>query len=341
MRKLAHDGERLPLAAGADDRHRRRRRAALRAREEGDHRAPLGIVHRDVSPSNVVVTYDGGVKVVDFGIAKMAADPRAVEALRAQGQARVHVARAVHSEPIDRRSDLFSLGIVLYEITTHTRLFKGQTEVRHHAHGARRRRSRRRRRTIPTIRPSSSAIVMRALEKDPDKRYASARDLQLELEAFARDRRLHISSAGLADWMETSFGPKREIWHSLPAPAAPPPSAAPAPAVSEPATRIVAHVAVTKSDPATGSASGGELRHAGHPVAARATTRDAVVDTVGGCHRRRHRGAGGRGRGCGSAVATRPRRRRSRRGARPARRSSCWSPSVARSPSSPELPLRR
>ncbi len=94
---------------------------------------------------------------------------------------------------------------------------------------------------------------MRMLEKDPDKRYASARDLQLDLEAFARDRRLHISSAGLADWMETSFGPKREIWHSLPAAAAPPP---PAPAVSEPATRIVAHVAVTKSDQATGSASG-------------------------------------------------------------------------------------
>jgi hypothetical protein len=151
---------------------------------------------------------------------------------------------------------------VLYEITTHTRLFKGQTEVdtmRMVLEGSIAAPS-----TVDADYPRElEPIVMRALKKDPDKRYASARDLQLDLEAFARDRRLHISSAGLADWMETSFGPKREIWHSLPAAAAPPPSAPPAPAVPEAATRIVAHVAITSSDQATGSASGD---NAGTPV---------------------------------------------------------------------------
>ena len=168
-----------------------------------------------MSPSNVVVAYDGGVKVVDFGIAKMAADPELSKRYALKGKLAYMSPEQLHNQPIDRRSDLFSLGIVLYEITTHSRLFKGATEVdtmRMVLEGLIA--------TPSTIDPDYpkdlEPIVMRALEKDPDKRYASARDLQLDLEAFARDRRLHISSAGLADWMETSFGPKREIWRRCP-----------------------------------------------------------------------------------------------------------------------------
>ena len=249
-RKLAHDGKKLPLqqaltivigaAAGLHFAHEKK---------ASDGRS-LGIVHRDMSPSNVVVTYDGGVKVVDFGIAKMAEDPELSQRYALKGKLAYMSPEQLHNRPLDRRSDLFSLGIVLYEITTHTRLFKGQTEVdtmRMVLEGSIAAPS-----TVDADYPRElEPIVMRALEKDPDRRYASARDLQLDLEAFARDRRLHISSAGLADWMETSFGPKREIWHSLPA-AAPPPAA---PVVPEAATRIVAHVAVTSSDQAAGAAS--------------------------------------------------------------------------------------
>ena len=253
-RKLAHDGKRLPLqqaltviigaAAGLHFAHEKKASTGR----------PLGIVHRDMSPSNIVVTYDGGVKVVDFGIAKMAADPELSKRYALKGKLAYMSPEQLHNRPVDRRSDLFSLGIVMYESTTHTRLFKGQTEVetmRMVLEGDIAPPS-----TVDPDYPSElEPIVMRALEKDPDKRYASARDLQLDLEAFARDRRLHISSAGLADWMEASFGPKREIWHSLPAAAAPPP-ASQAPAVAEPPTRIVAHAAIAAPDQATGSASG-------------------------------------------------------------------------------------
>jgi serine/threonine protein kinase len=221
MRHLAERNEKLPLenalavasgaAAGLHFAHEKKG-------NDGRH---LGIVHRDISPSNVVVTYGGGVKVVDFGVAKVAADPEMSRGYSIKGKLAYMSPEQLASGPVDRRSDVFSLGIMLYEITTDGRLFRGANDVE----------------TIrlvldgqvplPTTRVPDyprdlERIVMRALEKDPDRRYASARDLQLDLEAFAGDHRLRMSSAALAEWMESTFGPKREIWHDLPMAALPP-----------------------------------------------------------------------------------------------------------------------
>jgi hypothetical protein len=142
---------------------------------------------------------------------------------------------------VDRRSDVFALGIVLYELTTGKRLFKGANEVE----------------TlrlvldtkvpkpsewIPAYPPELERIVMRALERSPDRRYQSARDLQFDLEGFARDQKLQISSAALAEWMEGTFGPKREVWHDLPAASAEANVDTPArPGEDTAATRKVAH----------------------------------------------------------------------------------------------------
>src|SRR5204862_504257 len=73
--------------------------------------------------------YDGGVKLVDFGIAKLAADPELSQRYALKGKLAYMSPEQLHNVPVDRRSDVFSLGIVLYEITTHSRLFKGATEV--------------------------------------------------------------------------------------------------------------------------------------------------------------------------------------------------------------------
>jgi tRNA A-37 threonylcarbamoyl transferase component Bud32 len=240
MRELDGRAERLPLehaieivmgaAAGLHFAHEKR----------GPDGRSLGIVHRDVSPANIVITYDGGVKVVDFGIAKLAADPELSQRYALKGKLAYMAPEQLHNLPVDRRCDVFSLGIVLYEITTKTRLFKGATEVQ----------------TmkavldgvvpppsslIPEYPPALERIVMRALAMNPDERYQSARELQIDLEAFVHEQRIRVSPAALAEWMERTFGPKREIWHSLPQ--RPTGSAAEARQNGEPtaATKVVEH----------------------------------------------------------------------------------------------------
>lgn len=215
MKELNKRSQRLPLehalaiaidvAAGLHFAHEKRS-------NEG---RVLGIVHCDVSPSNIVVTYDGGVKVVDFGVAKITADPDVSRSQSLKGKLAYMSPEQVGGKPLDRRSDLFSLGIVLYEMSTSTRLFQGPSDAEIM-------------RAVQevSIRPPSAfvpgypraleRIVMRALSLDPAERYQRGRDLQIDLESFARDHKLQLSSAALADWMEQTFGPKPELWHTLP-----------------------------------------------------------------------------------------------------------------------------
>jgi TonB family protein len=183
---------------------------------QGSDGGSLGIVHRDLSPSNIVVTYAGGVKVVDFGVAKIAANPELSGRYALKGKLAYMSPEQVAQGAVDRRSDVYALGIVLYEMTTRSRLFRAENEIE----------TMRLALEAKVAPPSTIAadypralerIVMRTLERSPDRRYQSARDLQVDLETFARDQRLEISSVALAEWMQASFGPKREIWHTLPA----------------------------------------------------------------------------------------------------------------------------
>jgi tRNA A-37 threonylcarbamoyl transferase component Bud32 len=182
---------------------------------KGPDGASLGIVHRDLSPSNIVVTYAGGVKVVDFGVAKIAANPELSGRYSLKGKLAYMSPEQIAQGPVDRRSDVYTLGIVLYELTTRSRLFKAANDVETMqlaleakvAHPST---------IVPDYPPELARIVLRALARSPEKRYQTARDLQIDLEGFARDQKLEISSAALAEWLEGTFGPKREIWHILP-----------------------------------------------------------------------------------------------------------------------------
>jgi serine/threonine protein kinase len=89
---------------------------------------PLELVHRDVSPSNVIVGYDGTVKVVDFGIAKAALRTVQTSAGTLRGKAAYMAPEQCAGRPLDRRADVFALGIVLWELVTARRLFKGAND---------------------------------------------------------------------------------------------------------------------------------------------------------------------------------------------------------------------
>ena len=165
---------------------------------------PLGIVHRDVSPSNVLVTYEGGVKIVDFGIAKAATAQVNTIAGTLKGKIPYMSPEQCRGEGVDRRSDLFSIGTLLWEMTTGSRLFAGDNEfaiLNRVAKG-----------DVPppsSIRPDYppelEAIVMRALQADPAQRYDTALDMQIDLEDFAREARLPVSSARMSKFMRELF----------------------------------------------------------------------------------------------------------------------------------------
>ncbi|MCH9687483.1 MAG: serine/threonine protein kinase, partial [Deltaproteobacteria bacterium] len=159
---------------------------------------PLGIVHRDISPSNVLVTFDGGVKVVDFGIAKASNVSTSSGTLK--GKLAYMSPEQCRSETLDRRSDVYSIGTLLWELTTGRRLFKAQTELelmKRVAQGD----------VLPpsAVRPdiprALEEIILKALSVDVEQRYGSARALQLDLEDFAHDAHLPLSDARLQPYV--------------------------------------------------------------------------------------------------------------------------------------------
>lgn len=165
---------------------------------------PLEIVHRDVSPSNVLVSYDGAVKLVDFGVAKAAQRQTETAAGTLKGKVSYMSPEQCRGKHIDRRSDVFALGILLYEMTLHRRLFRGDSEFE-----------------IMTkivnedVGPPSAIvskypaalehILLRSLRRDPNERYSSAQEMQLELEEFARSHGLALSAIGLGAYMQEMF----------------------------------------------------------------------------------------------------------------------------------------
>jgi len=161
----------------------------------------LGLVHRDVSPQNVLISNDGDVKLCDFGIAKAASKASHTRAGALKGKLQYMSPEQAWGKDIDHRSDIFSLGLVLYEMLTGRKLFAGDSElsileqVRN-----------------PKIQPPSEInpevtadveqIVMKALGTDREERYQSARDMQKELEKVMRKHGWAPDSADLAQFMK-------------------------------------------------------------------------------------------------------------------------------------------
>lgn len=168
--------------------------------------APLHLVHRDVNPSNVILTYGGEVKLIDFGVATTAQHAKTTAGV-IKGKLAYMSPEHVLARAVDRRSDVFAAGIVLWELLAGRPLFMRDNEAATlyatmndpvpSVRGLR-----------PDVPPALEAIVERALAREPDDRFATAEVMRDALEAFLAERSL-CDARHFARLLEELFGPAR------------------------------------------------------------------------------------------------------------------------------------
>ncbi|MEZ4466625.1 MAG: serine/threonine-protein kinase, partial [bacterium] len=164
----------------------------------------FGVIHHDVSPHNIQVGFDGAVKLLDFGVATQVGRPAPAGR---RGKFAYMSPEAMAKGDVDTRSDLFSLGVVLYELTVGKRLFKGATpdETRARAEAGAFRRPSEVSRDYP---PMLEAITLKALARDRGDRYQTAQELSFDLANAARALRADTSPEATAAWLREIMGPE-------------------------------------------------------------------------------------------------------------------------------------
>jgi serine/threonine protein kinase len=188
-------------ASGLDHAHRRC----------GPDGRPLHLVHRDVSLSNIMVGHDGSVKVIDFGIAKSTASLHTTNPGIVRGKASYMSPEQCLGDPVDLRTDVFALGVVLYELSTGRRCYQGSSDFErmlavvrgeYVAPSA----------LVPDFPPALEQVIHTALAFDPAQRYPSAAALLDALEAVARREGWTLEPRHTQHMMHALFGQAAEPW---------------------------------------------------------------------------------------------------------------------------------
>ena len=165
---------------------------------------PLNIVHRDISPQNAMVSFNGEVKLMDFGIAKAASRSTKTVAGTVKGKCAYMSPEQARGKPLDGRSDLFALGVVLWEMLTHKRLFLGDSDfvtlsnvLKQEAPAPS---------TLnPAVPPELDAIVLKSLAKDRDDRQETVEHFHRELTKWFYASVEDLDAAALKPWMSEMF----------------------------------------------------------------------------------------------------------------------------------------
>ncbi len=171
---------------------------------KGSNGTLLNVVHRDVSPQNIFITYDGNAKVVDFGIASASDRLHQTSTGTVKGKFAYMAPEQARGQKVDRRADVFALGVVLWEVLAFKRLFRRETQAE----------------TLvalmgepitppsqisPFAPPELDAVVMKALARNPDDRYPTARDLGSDILRTLGRIGDFVDRAEVAEWMEALF----------------------------------------------------------------------------------------------------------------------------------------
>jgi TonB family protein len=213
------------IAAALDYAHRKR---------DFDDRE-LGLVHRDVSPQNVLISEEGDIKLCDFGIAKAASKASHTQAGALKGKLQYMSPEQAWGKHVDKRSDIFALATVLFEMLTARKLFTGENEL------SVLEQVREARVTAPSlyndeVSPEIDAIVLKALQKEPEKRYQTAGEMARDLDQVLYSFKPTPTSADLAIYMHRLAEPAAPQHMMEPDPIpVPPPAAVKAAPVAAPA----------------------------------------------------------------------------------------------------------
>lgn len=164
---------------------------------------PLNIIHRDINPQNIFLTYEGQVKIIDFGIAKAASHNSTTHEGLIKGKLAYMSPEQAIGKAVDHRSDIFSTGIIFYELLTGRRMFEGETmhiynlvrEARYEPLGE----------ILPDLPAKLYAVVERALAKEPDQRYQTCGEMLADLEECIFELSIRPNGRSFAQFIKEFF----------------------------------------------------------------------------------------------------------------------------------------
>jgi len=183
-------------------------------RKKDQYGVPLGLVHRDISPQNILISYEGEVKIVDFGIAKAARKATETDAGVLKGKFAYMAPEQARGEEVDSRSDIFPTAIMLYEMLTGKRMFVTESNLQtlekiksFHIEPP----------FLPPEVPSElEFILMQAMANDPNERYQSAEEFQIDLTKFLYTSALDFTAKNLAELMQELFPGRGKVKTPIP-----------------------------------------------------------------------------------------------------------------------------